>query len=127
MKVFLAAGLLYLVCIAVILLVKPSFMFREDGSWKEFGIGRDPKDYTFMPFWLYCILSAMVSYIVTLFLFRIGGVPSKVAMNTETNVSTKPKLRRGSTMPEGYYVLSKPPAAGQPPTYIYIGEDVVSD
>lgn len=127
MKVFLAAGLLYLVCIAVVLMIKPSFMFRDDGTWKEFGIGRDPKEYTFLPFWMYCILSALLSYIITLFLFRIGGASSKTAMNTGSATPSTAKLRRGATMPEGYYVLSKPAVAGQSPTYIYIGEDVVSD
>ena len=58
------AGLLYLSGIAVMLTIKPRFMFTEEGVWKEFGIGRNPATHTWMPFWLFAILWALVCYIL---------------------------------------------------------------
>ena len=37
MRRLIVAGLIYLTGIAVILVIKPQYMFREDGRWKEFG------------------------------------------------------------------------------------------
>ena len=49
MKLLLYSGILYLLGIGGLLFIKPEFMFREDGSWKEFGVGRDPENFTWMP------------------------------------------------------------------------------
>jgi hypothetical protein len=64
MKQFIFAGILYLIVISIVLTIKPSFMFTEEGVWKEFGIGRNPETHTWMPFWLFAILSALISYIL---------------------------------------------------------------
>jgi hypothetical protein len=123
MRVFLTSGLVYLTGIAIVLLVKPSIMFRDDGSWKEFGIGRDEKRYTWMPLWLFCILWALVSYILAILILRISGYHSTVVdTSNEKEVLPKRKVRRGSDLPEGYYVLSKSTKSGEPPTYVYLGE-----
>jgi hypothetical protein len=126
MRVFLTSGLVYLTGIAIVLLVKPSLMFRDDGSWKEFGIGRDEKRYTWMPLWLFCILWALVSYIVAILILKISGYhPVDVKVESSVNASEflpKRKIRRGSDLPEGYYVLSKSTKSGEPPTYVYLGE-----
>jgi hypothetical protein len=58
------AGCVYLLGMAVVLAVKPSLMFAEDGQWKEFGIGRNPVTHTWMPLWLFSVLWAPVSYIL---------------------------------------------------------------
>jgi len=60
----LLAGIVYLIVVAIVLTIKPSFMFTEDGVWKEFGIGRNPATHTWMPFWLFSILWALVCYIL---------------------------------------------------------------
>lgn len=41
-------------------------MFTEEGIWKEFGIGRDPERYTWLPFWLFSIIWAILSYIIVI-------------------------------------------------------------
>ena len=41
-------------------------MFNEDGEWKEFGLGRHPDRYTWLPFWLFAILWAILSYLMVL-------------------------------------------------------------
>jgi len=68
-----AAGLLYLSVIAIVLTIKPKFMFTEDGIWKEFGIGRNPATHTWMPFWLFAILWALISYILVTILTSLRG------------------------------------------------------
>ena len=75
MKVLLYSGLLYLAGVAVILVLQPSLMFTEEGIWKEFGIGRNPNNYTWMPFWLFAIIWAILSYIIVLLLAGNGTLP----------------------------------------------------
>jgi membrane protease YdiL (CAAX protease family) len=131
MKVFLTAGLLYLIGISVILILKPSLMFREDGTWKEFGIGRDAQTHTILPLWLFCIVWALVSYTISIVLFKLIGstttnnnaVPSYSSSAILSEPRRAPKLHRGSTLPEGYYVLVKSDKPGSPPTYAYLGEE----
>ena len=71
----LYAGLLYLIGIATVLVLQPSLMFREDGVWKEFGIGRATSRYTWMPFWLFSILWAVLSYMCMLLLASANLLP----------------------------------------------------
>ena len=138
MKVFLFAGLIYLAGIAAILLIKPDVMFRKDGTWKEFGLGRNPNNYTWCPFWLFCIFWALVSYIISTIAIRIalsGSRTNNVSSNFVStsdlqdlqNIQDVPRprrIRRGNELPEGYYVLSKPIRAGETPSYTYLGPDM---
>ncbi len=126
---FLYAGLLYLAAIAVILILKPAFMFRPDGTWKEFGIGRNPKNYTPLPLWLYSIVAAVVSYFVVLL---ISQVTSGTGRRRNNNVFTvdgdaMSNISAKDVSPElvpGYYMLNKAAskAAGMP-KYVYIGAE----
>lgn len=131
MKVFLGAGLLYLIGIAIVLMLKPEFMFRPDGSWKEFGIGRDSETHTILPLWLFCIFWALISYISVVVIFRLAGLSASVGTVTlkdeevvaSSSANRKPpKMHRGSRLPEGYYVLNSSATDG-PPTYVYLGEE----
>jgi hypothetical protein len=138
MKVFLFAGLIYLAGIAAILLIKPDVMFRKDGTWKEFGLGRNPNNYTWCPFWLFCIFWALVSYIISTIAIRIALSGSRTNSVSSNFVSTSDlqdlqniqdvprprRIRRGNELPEGYYVLSKPIRAGETPSYTYLGPDM---
>jgi hypothetical protein len=101
-------------------------MFTEEGVWKEFGIGRDSTRYTWLPFWLFCILWALISYILSLIIFRFMKGPSVQLYEEEVVEIAKPsktRIRRGSTLPEGYYILTKPVRAGETPTYTYLGPE----
>ena len=138
MKWLVAAGILYLIGIAIILALKPSFMFTDEGVWKEFGIGRNPNTHTWMPFWLFAILWALVSYIITVLLFSIfGGKSSKKGEieviqtlqevgpdDMEVEVVKKSRKRANSaSLADGYYVLNRKAteAAGGIPKYVYLG------
>jgi hypothetical protein len=104
-------------------------MFRDDGSWKEFGIGRDPAEYTWMPFWLAAILWAIICYLTILILSDAFGAHT---MKTVDLRHTYPgaagrNMKRASTAistmgddaAPGYYRLE---SKGRIPRYIYVGE-----
>jgi len=142
MEQLIIAGLLYLSVIAIVLTIKPSFMFTEDGVWKEFGIGRNPNTHTWLPFWLFAILWALISYIlVTVLLsFRTSTpymLPEEVPENDQlielTNddiLPVKPSKGRSrargkpTELPNGYYILNSEAtdAAGGIPKYIFLGK-----
>jgi hypothetical protein len=56
---------IYIFGIAIILFLRPTAMFQPGGSWKEFGIGRGD-NHTIIPFWLFAIFWAFISYGVAL-------------------------------------------------------------
>lgn len=128
--IFIIAGLLYLAGVSVILLMRPESMFTPEGGWKEFGIGKNKSLYTPFPFWLFCLVWAVLSYTIVLFIssFWTGGAASNsnkvqeifpVAEIAEPEVFEKPK-----TMTKGYYILNrKATKLSGAPKYIYIGED----
>ena len=68
MWTFIVAGALYLIGVAIVLVLKPTFMFTPDGNWKEFGIGKNKARYTPFPFWLFCLIWAVVAYTIVLLL-----------------------------------------------------------
>ena len=125
---FLYAGIIYLIAIAVILVMKPAFMFRSDGTWKEFGIGRNRANYTPMPLWLYSIVSALVSYFIVLLASEGGSAGSgrgrASAVKADTIVNMKASDMVGPDLEPGYYVLNKAATklAGVP-KYVYIGAE----
>lgn len=57
----------YLLGVAAVLYLRPAVMFHADGRWKEFGV-RDPNA-TMTPFWLFCVVWALVSFLVGQVLF----------------------------------------------------------
>ena len=134
MQVLLLSGLLYLFGVALVLWFRPSLMFAENGTWKEFGIGRNSERYTWLPFWLFAITYALMSYIIVFTLTSTG--PSRdnsapIMNNTGSRrlrVATATRNRMGAVaeprelMP-GYYMLNSPPVNDNGvPRYVYIGD-----
>ena len=145
MWAFIISGALYLVGVAVALVVKPSFMFAPDGTWKEFGIGQDPKRYTVFPFWLFCLVWAVIAYIIVLLILPLmtdmEQLNSEPVYTPKNNVNKRSKKNVVTTqaedsdlvfddemepvgLPKGYYVLNKKASriAGTP-KYVYLGEE----
>ena len=125
MTLLLYAGVLYLAGVASLLLLQPTLMFREDGSWKEFGVGRDPRNYTWLPIWLFAILWAMLSYMIVLLLAGANLLPgiSTVSEGDLESLSPRKKSKVLSTLREsepGYYMLDVN-ASGSVPKYVYLG------
>jgi hypothetical protein len=143
MWTFIVSGALYLVGVAVVLVIKPSFMFTPDGNWKEFGIGQSEARYTTFPFWLFCLVWAVACYVIVLLTLPLIIDTEPVEANEYTeNVyknNKKPKVKKVveesdllfddeiepvKTLPKGYYVLNKKASrlAGTP-KYVFIAEE----
>jgi hypothetical protein len=131
MRRLLFAGLLYLTGIAVIILLKPTLMFKENGQWKEFGIGRDPEYFTWMPFWLFSIIWSVISYILILLLedsytptltysYPVEErLPQPIRRNTPTNA-----VKRVEELTPGYYMLDEGKTRRNGvPRYVYLGPE----
>lgn len=126
MRRLVTAGLLYLTGIAVVLVIKPQYMFRDDGRWKEFGIGRDTRNFTYIPFWLFAIIWAMLSYIFIVMMEtpvasssrQMNQYPEPPRSNRSNNRNRAPELA------PGYYMLNEG-ASGRNgvPRYVYIGPE----
>jgi hypothetical protein len=57
--------LVFLAAFATIQSFKPRFMYNEDGSLRQFGIGFQRK--TVIPAWLVAIIIAILSYLLVLY------------------------------------------------------------
>jgi hypothetical protein len=131
MRRLIVAGLLYLTGIAVILVLKPQYMFREDGRWKEFGIGRDPKNFTHLPFWLFAVIWAILSYVlVALLEDLIFGEPSHsyddIPIQRPRNNRSNGKRNNSANveLTPGYYMLNETSTGRNGvPRYVYLGPE----
>ncbi len=140
MRELLFGGILYLTGIGVILLIKPAIFFTESGDWKEFGIGRNPRTYTWLPFWLFCIFWALISYSIVFLILKsltpqvnMIETPTSIHMPEEPVVSRSKStrgLRRSMKVPpagfgnmqSGVYVLNQAASSRNGiPHYIYYG------
>jgi len=142
MTVFLTAGILYLIGVAVVLVWKPSLMFTEKGEWKEFGIGRNPATHTWMPIWLFIILWAIISFILAGLFHKMTGskaspVPVAKPMYSQETIDTVeevtpeeltpsvPKGRRKNELKAGYYILNREGTQESGvPKYVYLGPEL---
>lgn len=127
MRLLIYSGILYLAIVASVLYVRPGIMFQQNGSWKEFGIGRDPELYTWMPFWLFCIVTAILSYFLVLLLADSGLLPGLWVSHLEVESAVATRPRAPSTagpqgMKPGYYMLNTEGSGIEGvPKYIYLG------
>lgn len=124
MRRIIVAGLLYLTGIAVVLVLKPQYMFREDGRWKEFGIGRDPKNFTYMPFWMFSILWAIVSYVLIALLEEVlYGNEDIEPIQVRNRPNNRNRNKQKDLVP-GYYMLNQESTSRNGvPRYVYVGPE----
>jgi hypothetical protein len=135
MSLLIYSGLLYLIGVSVVLALKPALMFSADGNWKEFGIGRARERYTWMPFWLFAIIWAIISYTIVLVivgnrqenttntnLFNRRSSPTslKEAMNYEV-MDGEDMEPAAKPFRKGYYIMNVNTKNGGTPQYIYLG------
>jgi hypothetical protein len=146
MYLLIYSGLLYLLGISIILVLKPELMFLSNGSWKEFGIGRSKERYTWLPFWLFAIMWAIISYIIVLVIAShtrseknelqetINTMEIPVLNDMEPENLTKkalsptpvsiPKNSSSMDMKKGYYILNTEETMKKGiPKYIYLGPE----
>jgi len=144
MSLLIYSGLLYLLGISILLYIRPEFMFTHDGTWKEFGLGRSRHRYTWMPFWLFAIIWAILSYLIVLIIAGHTGIGG-VSNNTDISVSTEPiepqnvSMKAMSAVPAnipkkkptsmeemrpGYYILNVNETMKRGiPKYVYLGPE----
>lgn len=106
-------------------------MFTADGVWKEFGIGKNEETHTWMPFWLFCIGWAILSYLIIVIFADVGLLPGMWVSHVEVQQSMKPNrsseemipIPRGNKgMKPGYYMLNTEGSGIEGvPKYIYLG------
>lgn len=123
-------------------------MFTPDGNWKEFGIGQREDRYTPFPFWLFCLVWALIAYVSVLLVYSYI-LPSEETIyenNLRTNryknknINRRPKyqapmleddmdvledgLEEAVELPKGYYVLNKKATKlSGVPKYVYLGPE----
>ena len=59
---------LYVVVFMLVQYMTPSFLYNEDGSLREFGIGYSSK--TVLPIWLVAIVLGILSYVAMYYISR---------------------------------------------------------
>lgn len=60
--------MLYVVVFMLVQYMNPSFLYNEDGSLREFGIGYSSK--TVLPIWLVAIILGILSYLTVYYITR---------------------------------------------------------
>lgn len=142
MQVLLYSSVLYLLGIAVVLYIRPKQMFHHDGRWKEFGVNGG--ETTWIPFWLFCILWAVIAYGTVRMLYseEVAVVPQarsrsrKVEVGSEEPLSPLPvpeatpkQVQENSSQGKpGYYKLDEAVMKDKGvPRYVYIGAEKPDD
>ncbi len=64
-NISLASIFIFIVIFGLIQFIKPDFLYKRDGSIREFGVGY--KNKTIMPVWLFSIILGMLSYVAVLY------------------------------------------------------------
>ncbi len=58
----LVSIILFLVIFSIIQIIKPSFLYNNNGSLREFGVGY--KNKTILPLWLFSIVLGILTYVL---------------------------------------------------------------
>ena len=138
MRILLYSAVLYLLGITIVLYLRPKQMFRHDGRWKEFGI--NGVDTTYVPFWLFCIIWAVVSYAIVRMLYsdempsiKPRAVPKVSAEEPLSPLpvpeATPAQVKENSSQGKpGYYKLDEAIMRDKGvPRYVYIGDEKPAD
>ncbi len=124
MRLLIFSGILYLAGVAIVLSLRPALMFTDQGVWKEFGIGKNPDTHTWLPFWLFCILWSVLSYLLCVLLADAGVLPGLWVSHVEVDAPAvkMPNAPKTKTPVPGYYMLNTEGSGIEGvPKYIYLG------
>jgi uncharacterized membrane protein YozB (DUF420 family) len=61
----LVSIVIFLVIFGIVQMLKPSFLYNNDGSLREFGVGY--KNKTILPLWLFSIVLGILTYVLVLY------------------------------------------------------------
>lgn len=145
MHVLFLALTIYLVGTTIVLYLRPSVMFHPGGTWKEFSLNPGP-NHTNMPFWLFSILWAFLSYLIASFVQRMmvssgdfepielpesiestdAGIEADVPEPNLPNLVEPEPVSKNMGLNKtrnGYYVLNTQKySRNQVPMYVYYGD-----
>ena len=104
LPILAVAFTLYIFGVSVVLYFRPNLMFKTSGTWKEFGVGRG-NDHTVIPFWLFAIFWAFISYGVALVVMSqfanisLNAFPEQVGqMNHGPQINHGQQINHGPQM-----------------------------
>jgi uncharacterized membrane protein YozB (DUF420 family) len=60
-NITITAITLFIIIFAAVHVLRPGFLYKQDGSIREFGVGT--KNKTIMPIWLFSIILGILSYL----------------------------------------------------------------
>lgn len=63
--------LIYLILICLVIYLRPKYLYKKDGKFKEFGTG---KNKTILPFWLIILIFAFFSYYISQIILYVNYV-----------------------------------------------------
>ena len=66
----LVAIIIFMLVFIFVQMLKPSFLYNNDGTMRDFGVGY--KNKTIMPVWLFSILLGILSYVLVLYYLGYG-------------------------------------------------------
>ena len=148
MPILAVAFGIYIFGVSIVLYLRPTLMFGSGGDWKEFGIGRGDQR-TVVPFWLFAIFWAFISYGVALVIMSNFAnlaspesqmaVPMTMQAPTPSMTFQAPPIQAPPIQPAnfikpvsssigvpnsspGYYVLQNTNNTGLP-QYVYYGTE----
>lgn len=146
MRVLLYSAVLYLLGITIVLYIRPQLMFHRDGRWKEFGV--NGIDTTYFPFWLFCIIWAVVAYALVRAFYSDSEPAQQGNIHMVSDLANMPAKKPVAEPIEPLPVPPPPPPPkpssnqGKPgyykldeailkekgtPLYVYVGEEKPSD
>jgi hypothetical protein len=64
-NITLVSVLLFIIVFGLVQLFRPAFLYNNDGSIREFGVGY--KNKTIMPLWLFSLILGILSYLAILY------------------------------------------------------------
>jgi hypothetical protein len=108
----------YIVGIAVVLYVRPSFMFNSRG-WKEFGLSANA-NHSLFPFWMFALVWSVFSYaLATLCTVFFANLTLRSSVSAPRSIA-KPISSVVPTTP-GYYIVDPNSTTSSAPRFIYYG------
>jgi hypothetical protein len=64
-NITLVSVVIFMIVFGSVQMIKPAFLYKNDGSIREFGVGY--KNKTIMPVWLFSIILGILSYLFVLY------------------------------------------------------------
>lgn len=64
-NITLVSVIIFIIVFGLVQMIKPAFLYKNDGSIREFGVGY--KNKTIMPVWLFSIILGILSYLFVLY------------------------------------------------------------